>query len=381
MTTQAISSSSISPLSSLRSIPNTPKTIVLTRSPNSAFTPVQPNPGTTRSTSTIALQTLDISNHFNVPGKPWSLAAQMGVSSLAPPSSGHGTRRVAPSMQGFSDSAIYKETPSCPRISRRECAPHEFKPVFQNLQAGVEFEIDGPKNEKMKLKPVEVLGIGTFSKAWKVLSSPNRIYVYKPDESPNFSRVKQELYLYGVLKNADFPVARYVDLDPFLEDESFQDIIRMPKKSERDEALLQFVRTNVNHGYHLRQYMHKFFPTFEEAQKLEEKEKTFLYGILKDMLEYAYKTKLPINLSRNKIGIYSYKKREPDNTFTYHSEVLYTGLMSSDEDLDSLQEGAIISVENPFELIRKQCLRSFAPEGSDLYKFLDPAPKDLSLAE
>lgn len=258
-----------------------------------------------------------------------------------------------------------KKGPICPSAPKK--AKAAFSPVEEVITAGKPFTIrKWIDQSEITLVPIRRLGAGMHGTAWLVRMSDGSPRVYKVDEETNNSFVKEELYQYAQLRSIGFPVAIHHDLEPFINMAEFKAIFANPNKRTRDQALLQFVSNHVTHKYHLRDYVENRFPS-HESTPLESP----LYDQLKGMMKSAYVNRIAVDLQRANVGFVMVDELDLHESVSKVPKVVYYDLMPHDE-VDTDKYGMQREDENPFGMIVKQCLKTFAPEGHAIYAKLDP---------
>ncbi len=221
--------------------------------------------------------------------------------------------------------------PPTPR--KRSC----YEVGTPQIQIGTPFAIkswiDG---SPIELIPLEYLGKGQQGTAWRVQMPDGSEAVYKTIR-PKVNELKEELLQYAQLRELRFPVAIYHDLEDFIHMREFQEIYTMENSTERNQKLVDFVKCYLKHPYHLREYVNPFPDEFDLSSPY--------YDQVRGMFETAHESRIGIDLQKSNLGI------NADGT------VILFDLMPQKE---------------TFRMILPGCLATFAPEGSELHRSLDP---------
>jgi hypothetical protein len=212
----------------------------------------------------------------------------------------------------------------------------------------------------MTLTPLRRLGSGDLGTAYLVRLPDGSLRVYKVDNHPHAAHLKQELYQYAQLRQIGFPVAIHDDLEYFINDPEFQRIFSIEDRSSRERGLLDYTRANLTHGYHLREYLPEIFPEYGQVSS-----DSALYDQAEEQFSTLLDSGIEADYQRRNVGL---RTHDSQGLPLEQPQVVYYDLMP-------LQEDDGILGENPFEMIRKQCLKTFAPEGTEVYKKLDPSMK------
>ncbi len=258
-----------------------------------------------------------------------------------------------------------KMGPVCPPAPKKAKAASSA--VKEVITAGEPFTIrKWIDRSEITLVPIRQLGSGMHGTAWLVRMPDESLRVYKVDEVTNSSYVKEELYQYAQLRSIGFPIALHYDLEPFIHMAEFKAIFANPHKVTRDQDLLRFVSKHVTHKYHLREYVENRFPPHESTPVASP-----LYDQLKRMMKVVYERGIAVDLQRANVGYEMVDVLDINKNISQEPRVVYFDLMPHDEvDTDGL--GMQRKDENPFRMIVKQCLKTFAPVGHAIYAKLDP---------
>lgn len=244
------------------------------------------------------------------------------------------------------------DTP-CKRSQARQCA---FMAKANLLQNAREMNWNG-----QKITILEGIGKGDYSNVYKCQSDGplGANYVLKIPRMTRLSMtcVRSVLTQYAQCKTLGISVADFANLNTYIEDPEFQQLV----KDKNQRGLLEYIKRKVTDGCYLVRYIHTPIAFWDAVTPfIEPSDPRDPWAQIKEMFRLAYQHRIPLDLKRTNVGIF----QDPsDVSHADNGKLFIYDLQEAEEEGDFTDNAFAVDVDN--------CLNTFTNNPA-LRNYLDP---------